>query len=113
MTLSDILTIAVLLIALPINWYVTFRLLRLVWMSPDIQILRERATVAGGLSVLITVFALVFANNDLDMPVLDAEGTRLVTRTAMLAVSTFTAGYWLAVVRSIARKKEQDEGDGL
>jgi uncharacterized membrane protein len=91
----QLLATLVVVIALPLNWIVTAMLWRLSFANPGYKVLRERAIVSLGLSLIVTVFAGIFVNNDFVVPPLDAEATKLITRVAILAFSTVPALYWL------------------
>lgn len=99
MTLPILLAILVVVVAMPLNWYVTLRLWWLSRQSPGVRVLRERAIVALMLSLIVTVFAVVFVNNELPMPPLDAEATKLLTRSALLVWSVVPPVYWLYLYR--------------
>jgi hypothetical protein len=94
-----ILAWLVVLVALPLNWYVTIKLARLSRAHPDARVLRERTYVALALSLIVTIFAFVFLNNGMEFPVLNNQATQLVTRTAVLALA-FPAAYWLYLYRN-------------
>lgn len=99
MTLSTLLAVLVVVLAMPLNWYVTVRLWQLSRSAPRIRVLRERAIVALTLSVLVSVFALVFVNNEIPVPPLDSEATKLVSRGALLVWSVIPPAYWLILYR--------------
>lgn len=99
MTLPVLLAWGVVLIAMPLNWYVTIKLAGLSRANPDVRVLRERTYVALALSVIVSIFAFVFLNNGMDIPVLNNEQTQLVTRTAVLALA-LPALYWLYLYRN-------------
>jgi hypothetical protein len=94
---SDVLAMLVVVVAVPLNWTVVALLWRLHRQAPEVRVLRERGIVATALAIIVTIFALVFLNNDLDVPLLDFESTKLVTRTAILAASVIPALYWLSI----------------
>lgn len=94
-----ILAWLVVLVAFPLNLAATFVLVRLSRANPDTRVLRERAYVAVALLMIVTVFAGVFLNNGMDFPVLNDDATRLVTRTAVLALA-LPAAYWLWLYRN-------------
>jgi hypothetical protein len=98
MTLPNILATAVVLFAVPLNWYVTARLLWLSRGSPGLWVLRAHAFVSLSLAVIVTVFALIFINNDMVVSMMDFETTKIITRSAMLALS-IPGLYWLWLVR--------------
>lgn len=99
MTLANFLAYAVVGFAVPLNIFVTIRLWRLHVEDPGIRVLRERAILSTFIAVVVTIFALVFLNNDLVVPILGLEQTRLIARGATLAVSIVPAGYWLYLYR--------------
>lgn len=99
MTLPVALAWAVVLVAMPLNWYVTVKLVRLSAANRDTRVLRERAYVAFFLSLVVSVFAFVFLNNGMEIPVLNNVATQLVTRVAVLALAV-PAAYWLFLYRN-------------
>ena len=99
MTLSTLLALLVIVVALPLNWLVTILMWRLSRRAPAVRVLRERAIVGLTLAVIVTVFAAVFVNNELPMPPLDSEATRLLTRSALLVWSVIPPVYWLLLYR--------------
>jgi hypothetical protein len=96
-TLPSLLAVAVIVFAVPLNWYVA---LRLWWLSrhADNWALRAHVVVAVMLALIVTVFAVIFVNNDMAVPPLDPETTRIITRAAMLGLSV-PGLYWLWLVR--------------
>lgn len=96
--IPTVLAVLVVLVALPLNWFVTLKLWRLARLAPEIGVLRERALVALALALIVTVFAVIFLNNEMPVPLLDVEATRIITRSAMLALS-LPALYWLFLYR--------------
>lgn len=99
MSLPTALAVAVIVFAVPLNWYVCLRLLWLSHSKPDLWVLRAHAFLALALAIIVTVFGLVFVNNEMKPPPLDNEATKLITRSAILAVSVIPALYWLWLVR--------------
>jgi len=97
--MADALAVLTVLVAAPLNWLVTIRLWRLSLAHSGIRVLRERAIVSLVLAFLVTVFALVFLNNDIVPPPLAFESTKLITRGAMLAAGIIPAVYWLWLYR--------------
>ena len=97
--IPTILAVLVVAVALPLNWYVTLKLWRLARSAPEIAMLRERALVALALALIVTVFAAIFLNNEMVVPLFDLEATRIITRSAMLALSG-PALYWLWLYRN-------------
>lgn len=94
-----ILAWLVVLVAFPLNLAATVVLIRLTLTHRDSRVLRERAYVAIALLMIVGVFAAVFLNNGMEFPVLNDEATRLVTRTAVLALA-LPAAYWLWLYRN-------------
>ncbi len=99
MNLASILSVLVVSVAVPMNWLVTIRLWRLSRGKPRIGVLRERAFVSLALTIIVTIFALIFLNNDLPVPVLDGATTKIITRAAVLVWSVIPAAYWLWLYR--------------
>lgn len=87
LTLPDLLARSVIRVAVPVNWYVVWRLWRLSRSRPQLGVLRERMFVALALAVVVTIFALVFLNNGMEVPILNLEQTQLLTRTAVLSLA--------------------------
>ena len=98
MNLPSILALLVLVVGVPLNVYVTWKLWRLLRSDPGILVLRERVVVALAVLLLILVFGLIFLNNDLDAPVLTFDETKLYTRavTAILAFVPATYFLWIS-----------------
>lgn len=86
-------------VGVPLNWYVTWRLWRLSRANPGLKVLRERAIVALALALVVTVFALIFLNNDAEHPPLSFDDTKWLTRTAMLLAAVAPPCYWLWLYR--------------
>ncbi len=99
MTAPTLLALGTIFFALPLNWLVTIRLWRLYRAAPEIRVLRERAIASMFVAIVVTIFALVFLNNDLVPPVLAFDDTKILTRGAILAVGVIPAGYWLWLYR--------------
>lgn len=99
--IPTLLAYAVIAIALPLNWVVTIRLWLLSESMRDNQVVRERAIVALALALIVTLFSIVFLNNEMDAPFLTVEQTQLLTRSAVLALS-IPALYWLFIYRDQA-----------
>ena len=99
MTVPNIMAAVVLVVGVPLNAYVTFRLWQLSRRSPELRVLRERALVALAVLLLVVVFGLIFVNNDLDAPVLTFDATKTFTRLAMAIVAIGPACYWLWLYR--------------
>jgi len=97
--MSDQLAIIVLVVAMPLNWMVTIMLWRLHLQFPSYRLLRERGIVATGVSIIVTVFALVFLNNDTIPPPFDLAWTKVITRATILVFSVVPALYWLYLYR--------------
>lgn len=86
-------------VALPLSWFVAFRLWRLSRSRPRIMVLRHQAIASLALALLVTVFALVFINNDMEVPPLSVAQTRILTRGSLLLLSVIPALYWLRLYR--------------
>lgn len=99
MSILEILSLLVIIVAVPLNWLVTLLLWRLSNANRPIRVLRERAVAALALSLIVTMFALVFANNDMHPPILDYESTKFVTRGVLLTMAVVPALYWLNLWR--------------
>ena len=99
MSVPEMLTVLTIGVALPLNWIVTILLWRVTRAAPDVRVLRERAIVALSLSLIVTVFVLIFLNNDLKPSPLDFESTKFVTRGVLLAMSVIPALIWLRLYR--------------
>lgn len=99
MNLASILAVLVLVVGIPLNLYVTLRLIGLATSSPGIRVLRERAIVAVCVLVVVVVFGAIFWNNDTIPPVLGLDVTKVVTRLAVLIVAIVPACYWLLIYR--------------
>jgi hypothetical protein len=97
--IATILAILTLAVALPLTWYVAFRLWRLSRLAPKIAVLRERAIAMLALALTVTVFALVFLNNEQKAPLLDLATTRVLTRGSLFVLSVVPAFYWWFLYR--------------
>lgn len=84
----------VLIVGFPLNVLVTFLLWRAYYHTRS-QVLRERSEVAALVLIVVTVFGLIFLNNDTLPPPLDTDATRVITRLAILAIATVPALRWL------------------
>lgn len=100
MNVGTLLAVLVAVFAGPLNWYVAGHLILLSRREPDLRVLRERAIIAVALAIITTVFAVVFLNNELTVRFLDADTTKVVTRTAVLVGSSIPALYWLWIYRN-------------
>lgn len=99
----EILSWLTLLVAMPLNWLVTVFLWRLLRAAPKLRVLRERVIVAFSLSLIVTVYALIFVNNDMKPPPLNFESTKVFTRGGLLVMATIPALYWLLIYWRIKR----------
>lgn len=97
MTLPVFLGLLTLVVGVPLNLVVTVLLWRRSVNAPDIKVLRERLVASCAVLLVVTVFGLIFVNNDQAIPPLDTDTTRLITRAAMLVVGLVPATYWLAL----------------
>jgi hypothetical protein len=68
MTLPTLLAVLAIVVAVPLNWIVTWKLWGVSRAAPEVLVLRERTVSAGWLSLVLTVFALIFLNNQMDVP---------------------------------------------
>jgi hypothetical protein len=94
-----IVALLVLTIGVPLNVYVTIRLWQAVWAAPRIKVLEERATASTIILLVVTVFGLIFINNDLIPPPFSFDTTKFATRLAMLALAIVPACRWLWLYR--------------
>lgn len=99
MTVDELLGRLVLLIGVPLNLYVTAKLLVLARSQPTFRVLRERAIVAVCVLLVVVVFGLIFLNNDTIPPFFGTDTTKIITRIAVLIVATVPALYWLRLYR--------------
>lgn len=99
MTLPNVLAWLVILLAVPVHWIMVWRLWHLSRARPDLRVLRDRAETALGLAVVVSLFALVFLNNGMEVPFLDPFATMVITRSAILALS-IPALRWLWLYRN-------------
>lgn len=100
MTLSTVLAFAVVLVAAPLSWIVFLMLRRQTRHLPGNKVLRAQAWASFSLAVIVTVFAIVFVNNEQAVPPLDLEATRILTRGALLLVSVASSLYWIRLYRN-------------
>ena len=104
MSIATILATLVVVVGVPLNAYVTVRLWRLSRVAPDVRYLRERAVASLAVLILIAVFGVIFLNNDVAVPFLRFEDTKLYTRLTMLLVAVIPASYWLWLTRKVERQ---------
>ena len=98
MTVQELLAWLVILVAVPLHWIVAALLWRRSTARPDIAVLRERTVSGVALALVVTIFALVFLNNGMEVPILDPPATQLLTRTAILSLS-IPALLWIWLYR--------------
>lgn len=98
--LVSLLTLLVVWVALPLTWFASWRLWLLHRRRMELKVLRERGIAMTMLALLVTVFAVVFINNDFEVPPLDVATTRILTRGALFLFSVVPACYWLWLYRS-------------
>jgi len=98
-SIPTVLALLTLCVGVPLNLYVTVRLWRLSRAAPHLRVLRERAIAATAVLIVVVIFGLIFANNDLVPPLLAFDSTKFLTRFAMLAVAVLPASYWLWLYR--------------
>lgn len=94
-----LLALLVAFVAVPLNWFVTFRLWRLSRAEPGLRVLRERAIVALALAIVMTVFGLIFLNNDVVPPPLSFDDSKWLTRGTLFLAGVLPALYWLWIYR--------------
>lgn len=99
MNLASLLAVLTVVVGIPLNLYVTFRLYRLYIAKPYLRVLRERVIVAVLVLLIVVVFGLIFLNNDQPIPPFDLATTKIVTRGAILALGIVPAAYWLWLYR--------------
>lgn len=98
MSLPEILSWLVILVAVPLTWLVAALLWRLSNNDPRLRILRAHAVAALSLAILVSIFAAIFLNNNFRPPLLDMHTTQIVTRGSLLVISSASALYWLKVI---------------
>ena len=84
--IPTILAWLVILIAVPLTWFVAWRLARLSMGEPGLRVLRERALSSVHSALVVSVFAGVFLNNGMAEPLLDSFLTMVITRVAILSL---------------------------
>jgi uncharacterized membrane protein len=99
MNAPTIVALFAVVVGIPLNVYVTAKLWTLSRQAPRVRVLRERAIVASFVLLVVTVFGLIFLNNDLVPPLLSFDTTKFVTRLTMLALAIVPACYWLWLYR--------------
>lgn len=98
MTLPDILSLLNLFVAVPLTWIVAVTLWFLVRKAPRVRIMRAHAVAATMLALIVTIFAAIFVNNSMAVPLLNLPMTQIVTRGSLFLLSTLSAVYWLHFV---------------
>lgn len=93
----NLIGLLTLVIGVPLNLAVVLLLLMKSRQRPDLQVLRERFVVALATLGLVTIFGLIFVNNDTIPPWFDLAATKLITRLTMLVVGVVPAVYWLVL----------------
>lgn len=97
--INVLLSLAVFYVAMPLNWYVVWKLRRRSKQRPRLTVLRERWIAALAVALMVTVYSLIFINNDLPTPVLSFAVTKLFTRASLLLAAIIPALYWLKLYR--------------
>ena len=92
-------------LTIPVSWGVARLLWRVSGQAPRNAILRERAVTATAVAGLVTVFGLIFLNNDQPIPPLDLAATKIVTRATVLVAALVTSVYWLWLYRGGSNQK--------
>lgn len=101
-----ILAYLVILVAVPVNWFAVWKIARLYRKAPHIGVLRDRLVVAVALAIIVTLFGIIFLNNEMSNPFLSNTQTRLLTRSAVLGL-TLPPLYWLWLYRDGEQAKEE------
>jgi uncharacterized membrane protein len=96
---NNSLALIALFVVVPINWYVVWKLRKRSHQNPSLTVLRERFLAALALAIVVTVYALIFVNNDMVQPLLPLTTTKPVTRLVLLIGATVPALYWLRLYR--------------
>ena len=101
-SLSTVLAVLVVIVAAPLAWIVAFMLWELSRADRlrTNRVIRAQAWAAVGLAVIVTVFAVVFVNNEQAIPPLDPDQTRILTRGVLLLVSVASSVYWIRLYRT-------------
>lgn len=100
MSLPTFIAVIVLVVGVPLNFYVAVRLWRLHRARPGLRVVRERWIVSTVVLVIVVVFGLIFLNNDQIPPFLTTDVTKIITRLAILILSILPASYWLFIYRN-------------
>jgi hypothetical protein len=98
-SITNLLAVLTLVVGVPLNAYVVWRLGRLHRANPDLMVLRERGIVGTAVLINVVVFGLIFVNNDIVPPILGLDLTKLITRAVVLFMAIVPALYWLRLYR--------------
>jgi hypothetical protein len=112
MELTDVLAWVTLVSCVPLNVVATLLLLKSSRKAPALRVLRERYIVAAITTVVVLFFALVFVNNDQDVPPLSLETTKIITRIAMIVMGTVPAVGWILLYRAFGRADKNPQEGG-
>lgn len=99
MSLPTLIALAVLIVGVPLNLYVTIRLWRLAGARPRLRVVRDRSIVSATVLVIVVVFGLIFLNNDWTPTFLSGDTTKIITRLAILVLAVVPASFWLWIYR--------------
>lgn len=91
----ELLGLLTLVVGVPLNLVVVSLLLAETRREPGLLVLRERFVTALGVLVMVTIFGLIFVNNDTIPPWFDLSATKIITRATMLSLAIVAAVYWL------------------
>lgn len=112
METTAVLAWLTLLVGVPLNALAAALLLKQWRAAPHLRVLRERFVVAVAVTFLVLFFGIIFVNNDQTIPPVSVDATKLITRTAMLAVALVVGVGWLWVYRSLSRRPPRQDGEG-
>lgn len=96
--LPHLLAVLVVAVAVPLTWYVAWLLWRMA--RADGEALHLVAVLSTGVALIVTVFAAIFVNNGMAVPVLNGRDTQIITRGSLLILSVIPALLWLRWYRS-------------
>lgn len=84
--LPSVLAGLVIFVAVPLIWFEALVMWRRTVARPDLFALRIAAEHQLVASEVALIFALVFLNNGMEVPILDLQATRVVTRLSILTL---------------------------
>lgn len=103
--LGEVLAAATIVIAVPLVWTVWWLVRSLAKRrrsrtgNGGNEVLKWQVRVVRGLALIVTVFGVVFINNDLAIPLLNLDQTRVLTRSTVFVVAVDVAVAWLRLYR--------------